>query len=165
MTPLRASRHCRRGGEVCSSFGCRSPKVQRCPRQRRARSLKAIVIHRHPPPAIQQPDVCRWHPAPSATRSVSRGSWACRWAHTPRTSDAQRTSTYSHLLPLPRSCSPLCGNGTRAGVSRAGWCDSTSRTWKKKRLSLLQLQNGFIPIKQLHLFGRSQICEILSQEI
>ena len=40
---VRASRHCRRGGEVCSSFGCRSPKVQRCPRQRRARSLKAIV--------------------------------------------------------------------------------------------------------------------------
>jgi hypothetical protein len=27
---------------------------------------------------FKQPDVCRWHPAPSATRSVSRCSWAWR---------------------------------------------------------------------------------------
>lgn len=47
---------------------------------------------------FKQPDVCRWHPAPNATRSVSRGSWAWRWAHAPRTRDAPRTRTFSHLL-------------------------------------------------------------------
>ena len=36
--------------------------------------------------------------APSATRSVSRDSWAWRWAHAPRTRDAPRTRTFSHLL-------------------------------------------------------------------
>ena len=67
------------------------------------RRASFIAIRRR---QFKQPDVGIWHPAPSATRSVSRGSWAWRCAHAPRTRDAPRTRTFSHLLPRPRSCAP-----------------------------------------------------------
>ena len=71
--------------------------------------------------------------APSARRSVSRCSWAWRWAQAPRTRDAPRTRTYSHLLPRPRSCaritSPCLGGATGGNVQdkpmpvpAAAWC-------------------------------------------
>jgi len=69
---------------------------------------------------FKQPDVCRWHPAPNATRSVSRGSWACRWAHAPQTRDAPQTRTFSHLASaaafLRHITSPCRGGATGGKV-------------------------------------------------
>ena len=92
------------------------------------RRASFIAIRRR---QFKQPDVCIWHPAPSATRSVSRGSWACRWAHAPRTRYAPRTRTYSHQLPRPRSCAPhhvaVSGGATGGKVCRTSQCQCRRR--------------------------------------
>ena len=41
-------------------------------------------------------------------------------------------------------------------LSQRGRCVDTTKHGERNRLSLLRLHNGFIPIKQLHLFGRSK---------
>ena len=98
---------------------------------------------------FKQPDVCIWHPAPSATRSVSRGSWACRWAQLPRTCDAPRTRTYSHLLPRPRSCAPhhVSGGATGGRVCR------TSRCQCRRRLEVCDGRPH-----RLHVLWRARSC-------
>ncbi len=74
------------------------------------------------------------------------------------TSDGRGPVTRKRVPDREEPGKPRCAETEPEQSSRAaGWCGSNIRAWKeRKRLSLLRLHNGFIPIKQLHLFGRSK---------
>ena len=69
----------------------------------------------------------------------------------PRTCDAPRTRTYSHLLPRPRSCAPhhVSGGATGGRVCR------TSRCQCRRRLEVCDGRHH-----RLHVLWRARSCSI-----